>query len=70
MPKSDAYFSQMQMFMRTHCLSPCHYCATGAPLPIDARQYRTMDVAHLRKKGPCKYYEVGKGCIHPKHPTR
>ena len=55
-------------FIENHCEMPCHFCATGEPIPEDGRAYRSIPGIALRKRQPCKHYDVHRGCTHPKHP--
>lgn len=61
--------SQMRYnFIKEHCEMPAHWCATGIPIPEDARAFPADPGVILRRRQPCHHWDHVQGCTNIKHP--
>lgn len=65
--KAEQRMTLRKRFVERRCPMPFHWC-NGEVIPPDGRLEIDGHTKELRRRAPCEYYDVEKGCRYIKHP--
>lgn len=65
--KKEQMEAMRRRFVERRCPSPFHWC-NGEVIPLEARLELDGHNKELRRRSPCEYYNIERGCTYIRHP--